>query len=137
MLLELWALPVLVELYLKMAQVDKAAECVTRGFDLLKPDRNWYGLAAPTHLAKGMLASARKSRDEAEKSFDKAVEINRRYQLPWDEAKTLYEWGLMHLARSKGGVREKAQEKLGAALEIFQRVAAKKDVQKVLAARTP
>jgi hypothetical protein len=43
----------------------------------------------------------------------------------------------MHLARGTAGVREKAQEKLGAALEIFQRVAAKKDVEKVLAARTP
>ena len=61
------------------------------------------------------------------------MEINRRYQLPWDEARTLYEWGLMHVARSKAGGREKAQEKLGQALEIFRRVEARKDVEKVLA----
>ena len=136
-LLELWVLPVVAQLYLKMAQVDKAAECVMRGFELLKPDQNWYGLSAPTYLAQGMLASARKNWGEAEQSFDKAVEINRRYQLPWDEAKTLHEWGLMHLARGRAGAREKAQEKVGAALEIFQRLEAKKDVEKVLAGRTP
>ncbi|MBI3029848.1 MAG: hypothetical protein HYY64_10085 [Candidatus Rokubacteria bacterium] len=133
-LFELWVLPVLAELYLKMGQADKAAEYMARGFELLQPDQSWYGLPAPMYLAKGMLASAGKKWDEAEKSFEKAVEINRRYQLPWDEAKTLYEWGLMHLARGKPGDREQAQAKLGSALEIFRRVEAKKDVEKVLAA---
>lgn len=133
-LFELWVLPVLAELYLKMGEPAKADECVERGFDLLKPDQNWYGLPAPLHLAKGMLATARKNWDEAERSFETAIEINRRYQLPWDEAKTLYEWGLMHRERGKAADREKAQEKLGSALEIFQRVEARNDVEKVLAA---
>ncbi|MFQ5828616.1 MAG: AAA family ATPase [Candidatus Methylomirabilia bacterium] len=132
-LFELWVLPVLVELYLKMEQAAKAREHVTRGFELLKPDQNWYGLPAPMYLAQGILASAGKNWDEAGKSFDKAVAINRRYELPWDEAKVLYEWGQMLLARGKAGDRENARGKLDSALEIFQRVAARKDVEKVLA----
>jgi len=129
---ELWVLPLLAELYLKIGQPDKAAEYVDRGFELMKPDRSWYGLPAPIHLAKGMLAAARKDWSTAAESFDKAIQINRQYQLPWDEAKTLYERGLMYLARGGKGDREKAHEDLDEALAIFQKVGAKKDVEKVL-----
>ncbi|MBI4609543.1 MAG: AAA family ATPase [Candidatus Rokubacteria bacterium] len=133
-LFELWVLPVLVELYLKIGQMAKAAENVARGFELLKPGQNWYGLAGPVYLAKGMFGSASRNWEEATSAFEKAVAINRQYQLPWDEAEALYEWGLMHLARGEAGDREAAREKLNRSLEIFQHVGAKKDVEKVLAA---
>jgi tetratricopeptide (TPR) repeat protein len=129
---ELWVLPVLAELYLKMSQPDKAAEYVDRGFELMKPEQNWYGLPAPVYLAKGMLATARKDWDTATDSFDTAIQINRRYQLPWDEARTLYERGLMYLARGGQGDRDKAHEDLDEALAIFQKVGARKDVEKAL-----
>jgi tetratricopeptide (TPR) repeat protein len=131
-LFELWVLPVLAELCLRMDQPDKAAEYVDRGFELMKPDQNWYGLPAPVYLARGMLATARKRWDTATESFDKAIEMNRQYQLPWDEARTLYERGLMYLARGGQGDREKAHEDLDEALAIFQKVRAKKDAEKVL-----
>jgi tetratricopeptide (TPR) repeat protein len=131
-LFELWVLPVLAELYLKMGQPDKAAEYVDRGFELMKPEQNWYGLPAPIYMAKGMLATARKNWDTATDSFDKAIQIDRQYQLPWDEAKTLYERGLMYLARGGKGDREKAHEDLDEALAIFQKVGAKKDAEKAL-----
>lgn len=131
-LFELWVLPVLAELYLKTGQPDKAAEYVNRGFELMKPDQNWYGLPAPMYLARGMLATAQKDWDTATESFDKAVQINRQYQLPWDEAKTLYERGLMYLARGGKGDRDKAHEDLDEALAVFQKVGAKKDAEKVL-----
>jgi tetratricopeptide (TPR) repeat protein len=129
---ELWVLPVLAELYLKMGKPDKAAEYVDRGFELMKPDKNWYGLPAPIYLTKGMLATARQDWRTAAESFDRAIQINRQYQLPWDEARTLYEQGLMYLARNGKGDREKAHEDLDEALAIFQKVGAKKDVEKVL-----
>jgi len=129
---ELWVLPVLSELYLKMGKPEKAADYVNRGFELLKPDQNWYGLPAPMYLARGMLAAARQDWGAAAESFDKAIQINRQYQLPWDEAKTLYERGLMYLSRGRKADREKAHEDLDEALAIFQKVGAKKDVEKVL-----
>ncbi|HXZ30599.1 MAG TPA: tetratricopeptide repeat protein, partial [Dehalococcoidia bacterium] len=131
-LFELWVLPVLAELYLKTGQLEKMAEYVNRGFELMKPDQNWYGLPAPVYLAKGMLATARRDWGTAAESFDKAIQINRQYQLPWDEAKTLYERGLMYLARGGKGDRDKAHEDLDEALAIFQKVGAKKDAEKVL-----
>ncbi len=84
------------------------------------------------YLARGMLAAAGQDWGTAVESFDKSVQINRQYQLPWDEAKTLYERGLMHLAHGRKGDREKAREGLDEALGIFQRVGARKDVEKVL-----
>jgi tetratricopeptide (TPR) repeat protein len=131
-LFELWVLPGLAELCLKMGQPDKAAEYVDRGFELMKPDQNWYGLPAPMYLARGMLATARKDWDTATDAFDKAIEINRQYQLPWDEARTLYERGLMYLARGGQADRDKAHEDLDEALAVFQKVGARKDVEKVL-----
>lgn len=131
-LFELWVLPVLAELHLKMGQPDKGAEHVDRGFEVMKPNQNWYGLPAPMHLARGMLATVRKDWGTATESFDKAIQINRQYQLPWDEARTLYERGLMYLARGGRGDRDKAHEDLDEALAIFQKVGAKKDAEKVL-----
>jgi tetratricopeptide (TPR) repeat protein len=131
-LFELWVLPVLAELYLKMSQSEKTAEYVDRGFELMKPDQNWYGLPAPMYLAKSMLATAQRDWRTAAESFDKAIQINRQYQLPWDEAKALYERGLMYLSRGRKVDRDKAHEDLDEALAIFQKVGAKKDVEKVL-----
>jgi len=105
---------------------------VDRGFELLQQDQNWYGLPAPIYLAKGMLATARQDWGTAAESFDRAIQINRQYQLPWDEARTLYERGLMYLARGGKGDREKAHEDMDEVLAIFQKVGAKKDVEKVL-----
>jgi len=76
--------------------------------------------------------SARKDWGTAAESFDRTIQINRQYRLPWDEARTLYERGLMYLARCGKGDRDKAHEDLDEALAIFQKVGAKKDVQKVL-----
>ncbi len=131
-LFELWVLPVLAELYLKMEQPTKAAGYVENGFNLLQTDRNWYGLSAPMYLAKGMLASAQKKWDEADKSFSEAVIINQQYELPWDAAKTLHEWGLMYAHKRD---KESAYEKLDEALALFQKIGAKKDVEKTLAAK--
>jgi tetratricopeptide (TPR) repeat protein len=128
---ELWVLPVLCELYLKMKQPEKAAGYVDRGFELLKPDQNWYGLPAPIYMAKGMLATQKQDWKTATEFFEKAIHLNRQYQLPWDEAKTFYELGMMFLGKDRAGDRESAREKFGRALEIFERIEAKRDIEKV------
>jgi tetratricopeptide (TPR) repeat protein len=128
---ELWVLPVLCELYLKMKQPEKAAGFVDRGFELLKPNQKWYGLPAPLYTAKGMLATQKQDWKTATEFFEKAIHLNRQYQLPWDEAKTFYELGMMFLGKDRAGDRESAREKFGRALEIFERIEAKRDIEKV------
>ena len=52
--------------------------------------------------------------------------------VPWDESKTLYDWGVMFIERNRAGDRESAFEKFDRALEIFERIKAKKDIEKVI-----
>jgi tetratricopeptide (TPR) repeat protein len=129
---ELWVLPVLCELNLKMGQPDKAAGYVDRGFELLKPDQNWFGLPALIYMAKGMLAKEKQDWKTATEFFEKSIHLNRKYQLLWDEAKTCYEFGMMFMARNRTEDRESAHQKCDYALEIFERIGAKKDIEKVL-----
>jgi predicted ATPase len=129
---ELWVLPVICSLYLKVGRPEKATEYVERGFELLKPDQNWYGLPAPIYLSKAMLKAELQDWETATGFFEKAIHLNREYELLWDEAKTLYEWGLMFMGRNRAGNRESAFEKFDRALEIFERIKAKKDIEKIL-----
>lgn len=131
-LLELWALPVLAEIYLAIEQPAKAADVVARGFELLAPGKSWYGLPAPIHLASGMLATSLGQWDDADESFERALAINRQFGLPYDEARTHYEWSRMRRARNRAGDREAADDHLASALEIFRAIGAKRAVTKIL-----
>jgi tetratricopeptide (TPR) repeat protein len=130
-LFELWVLPVLGELYLETDRRDRAAGCVDRGEALLRPAGSWYGLPAGIHLARGMLARERREWVAAEAAFERAVEVNREHDLPWDEAKALSEWGRMLVARAAPGDRARARERSGAALDLFERVGARRHAEEV------
>ena len=132
MLFELWILPVLCELYLTTDRAELAAESVERGFALLAPNRNWYGLAAGMHLARGMLARDHRDWDDADASFEQAVAINHDQSLPWDEAKALYEWAQMAAVRDRAGDRDAARERRRRARSIFEHIGARKDVEKII-----
>ena len=118
---ELWVLPVLAELQLRTGAPDQAAETVRRAFELIDPDRNWYGLPAPLYLARGRVAQARGELQDAADCYRQAVEINRKWQLPWDEAKALEAWG-----RIPGNERRS-----GEALEIFTRLGAVREIERL------
>jgi DNA-binding NarL/FixJ family response regulator len=83
-------------------------------------------------LAEAMLATAEKHWPEAEAAFQRALEINSQYHLPYYEAKTLLEWGRMYLARRGPGDVEHGMQLLNQALPIFQRIQAQKMVEKVV-----
>jgi len=110
-----------------------AKQDTQRGFDLLEPGRNWYGLPAPVWLAHGMLASTQGRWDEATRAFEQAISINRQYRLPYDEAKVLREYGLMYLARHGDGDPELAHTKLQASSTLFETVGAQREVERILA----
>jgi tetratricopeptide (TPR) repeat protein len=130
-LLELWALPVLGELHLRGDHSEQVGPVLQRGFALLEPGRRWYGLPGPLFLVKGMLAGAERRWKDAAAAFDEAVALARRHHLPWDEARALYEQAQVHVAQ--GGVDDRAEagRLFGMSLELFQRVGAVKDAEKV------
>jgi len=129
---ELWVIPSICEVHLKKGQLEKAKEYINRGFELLKPDQNWYGLAAPLYLLKAILAAKERSWDMAAKYFAKAYQLNQKYELPWDEAKTNYEWGKMLIARSQRDDEKNARKKFSRSMDIFQRMGIEDDAVKRL-----
>jgi len=48
-------------------------------------------------------------------------------------AELLYEYGLMYLDRNEEGDKEKAYSLLNQALEIYQKIDAKKKIEKIIA----
>jgi DNA-binding CsgD family transcriptional regulator len=106
-----------------------------RAREIFSLSRDWYGLAAEVHLAEGILAAAQQRWPEAQAAFQRSVEINRRYHLPYYEARSLLEWGEMRLSRHGPGDRDKGMQLLDQASAIFQRIQAKKMVEKVLGLR--
>jgi tetratricopeptide (TPR) repeat protein len=131
---QLWVLPSLAELYVETHRLDEARRCIEDAATLMASGRNWYGLPGGIHLSRALVAAGEGQWNEAERECEAAVAVDRRYELPFDEAKALATWGRMSLSRAASGDRERARERLGAALKIFQRVGAVKEAHKVLAA---
>jgi DNA-binding CsgD family transcriptional regulator len=128
---ELYVRALLTQVCVQTGELAEAAEHLGRACEILSLSPDWLGLAAEVHLAEGVLAIAEKRWQEAEAAFQQAVEINRQYHLPYYEAKALLEWGQMYLLRNNPGDWEKGLELLGQALAIFQRIQARKMVEKV------
>jgi tetratricopeptide (TPR) repeat protein len=151
---ELYARALLTQVCSKSGELEEATAHMRRAREIFSLSPDWLGLAAEVCHAEGVLATAQQRWKEAEAAFQKAVEINRQYHLPYYEARSLLEWGEMYLARGKGAAsgaptsgvaggippgqdRELGMELLDQALAIFQRVQAKKMVEKVLARKEP
>lgn len=81
----------------------------------------------------GTLAATQKHWQAAEEAFQKAVDINRQYRLPYYEARSLLELAEMHLFRGESGDCEKGMLLLDQSLSIFQGMGAAKMAERVLA----
>jgi DNA-binding CsgD family transcriptional regulator len=128
---ELLACALLAQIECAVAELDQAAGHLRRAQEILSQGSGWRGLAAEVDLAEAVLATAEKHWPEAEAAFQRAVEINRQYHLPYYEAKTLLEWGHMYLSRRGPGDVGRGMQLLNQALPIFQRIQAQKMVEKV------
>ena len=109
-----------------MRHLSRAQEIVSNGED-------WRGLAAEVCQSEAALATAEERWDDAEVAFQTASEINRRYHLPYYQARCLMEWGRMCLSRNDPGDRAQATALLDQALGIFQDIQASKMVERVVA----
>jgi tetratricopeptide (TPR) repeat protein len=129
---ELHLRTILVQARSALGELEEAQNDLQRCNEILSNGEDWRGLAAEVYQAEGILRTDEKRWPEAEAAFQKAVEINRQYHLPYFEAKTLFERGQMCLSRNESGDRDRGMQLLDEALAIFQRVPAKKMVEKVL-----
>jgi tetratricopeptide (TPR) repeat protein/KaiC/GvpD/RAD55 family RecA-like ATPase len=126
--------PALSRLYLKKGEIWKAEELIEKSYGYVAKTRNIVDLSY-IESVKGMLLREQKSWEQSiqhfEKSFQgyKSMNAQKWYIFPF--AELLYEYGLAYLERNEEGDKEKANELLNQAFELWQRTGARKKVEKI------
>jgi tetratricopeptide (TPR) repeat protein len=134
-LCEMEARPELSLLLVELQSLSEAQLHLARCREIMAEGEDWRGLAGSVACAEGVVAAAEGKYEDAETKFGRAIEIFREYQGPFDEAEVLYNWGR---ALNKSGERERANDKLDAAVEIYRRCGAgERWVERVEAVRAP
>ena len=130
---EIWARRELALLLADAGRLEDAEAHLDRCREVLAGGEDWRGLAGRVAAAEAVVLVARHRVEEAEAHFTAALEIFRRYTLPWGEAETLRRWGIVRL---HAGDRRGAVEKLAAAAEVYRRCGAGANwIEPVLAAK--
>jgi len=121
--------------YIELGEIEKANNLIDglHKFALEIKDKD---LLAAADALRAMLFRAQKkwkeSIDHFEKSLQEFETLNaRRWRMYWFTKMVLYEYARVYMERDQEGDREKAHDLLNQALEIFQKMGAKKDVEKV------
>jgi tetratricopeptide (TPR) repeat protein len=104
-------------LYAETQRPEQAHPHLERCREVIAAGEDWRGLVGHVERAEGAVAAAEARFEVADQQFASAVEIFRRYQVPFEEAETLHYWGRALLAAGDSG---RALEKLDAAMEIYQ-----------------
>ncbi|MCK4435307.1 tetratricopeptide repeat protein, partial [Candidatus Bathyarchaeota archaeon] len=121
--------------YIELGDMEKAKSLINslHKFGVEIEDKE---LIASVDTLKAMQYRAQKKWEESIKHFEKSLQkheaINaRRWNVYWFARMVLYEYARVYLERDCEGDREKAHNLLNQALEIFQKMGAKKDIEKV------
>ena len=96
------------------------------------------GYMANVYTLKGILSRAQKKWEEAIEYFEKSLKQHEamnasRWNAYWLAKMVFCEYARVYLERNQEGDREKAQGLLDQALEILQKMGAKKDIEKIMA----
>ena len=121
--------------YIELHEIDKARTLLDDLHKLAHEKQNKQ-LIADEDATRAMLLRAEKKWNESIELFEKSLQeyeaLGARQWNVYGLAKyVLYEYARMYLERNQEGDKEKARDLLNQALEIFQKMGAKKDVEKV------
>jgi tetratricopeptide (TPR) repeat protein len=127
--------PVSATILVENGHLDAAERDLVRCREIMAAGEDWRGLTGTVLLAEAVLAAAQGKFKGADTHFEKATEIFRRYQVPFEEADALYYWGrTLH----GSGDHARANEKLDAAIAIYNRCGAgERWIDRIEAARAP
>jgi tetratricopeptide (TPR) repeat protein/KaiC/GvpD/RAD55 family RecA-like ATPase len=119
---------------IELGEIDKARTLLD---DLLKfaHEKQDKQLIADEDATRAMLLRAEKKWNESIELFEKSLQEYealgaRQWNVYWLAKYILYEYARMYLERDQPGDREKAGKLLNQALEIYQKLGAKKDIEK-------
>jgi len=134
---KMWDSQWLIWTYIELGEIEKAQNLIdsVQKFALEVKDKL---LIAVADALRAMLFRAQKQWKESIEHFEKSLQefeaINARRWYVYLFAKILlYEYARVYLERNEEGDREKANNLLNQALEIFQELDAKKDIEKIIA----
>jgi DNA-binding CsgD family transcriptional regulator len=112
--------PGLAVAYAAQGRLDEARAEVDRCREIMALGEDWRGAAGCVILADAVLAAAGRRMEDAEGLLEQAIEILRRYQLPWNEADGLLLWAEL-LSAHGHRYRAPALERVDAAIDIYTR----------------
>jgi serine/threonine protein kinase/Tfp pilus assembly protein PilF len=123
--------------YIELGEIDKARTLLDdlHKFAQEKQDKQ---LIANEDATRAMLLRAEKKWNESLELFEKSLQEYealraRQWNVYWLAKYILYEYARVYLERDQPGDREKADKLLNQALEIYQKLSAKKDIEKIIA----
>jgi tetratricopeptide (TPR) repeat protein/tRNA A-37 threonylcarbamoyl transferase component Bud32 len=123
--------------YVELGEKEKAENLLDKMQEMaLEKDRK--DLIATSDGLKAMLFRAEKKFEESVQLFEKSLQEfealdARHWNVYWFAKMVLCEYARTYLERNQEGDREKAYNLLNQALEIFQKIDAKKDIERIIA----
>jgi DNA-binding CsgD family transcriptional regulator len=102
----------------EQGDVSESRSHLTRCGEILDGREDWRGLAGRVGLADAVATAAEGNAEHADAGFTDAIQLCRRYALPWDEADAFRWWAS---ALKRAGRMLDASAKLESALEIYAR----------------
>jgi tetratricopeptide (TPR) repeat protein len=127
----------LVLIHLELGEIEKAKNLVD-DLQQYAHEKNDKQLIANADLSRAVQFRAQKRWEESIEYFEKCLQefeaLNaRRWNVYMFARYVLFEYARVYLERDQKGDREKAYNLLNQAFEIFERLGAKKDIEKILA----
>jgi len=126
--------PALSRLYLKRGEIERAKELIEKTREYATKAKNRLAIFY-AEMLKAMVLREQKSWEPSIQLFEKSLQGYKSLNLQkWrlDRfAELLYEYGLMHLARNGESDRERGYSLLSQALEIYERMDARKKIEKI------
>jgi len=132
-----WGFPWLIWTYIELGEFEKAKNLIDR-LHRFALETEYKEFMAATDVVKAMLFRAQKKWKESIEYFEKGLKEHealnaRRWNLYRFAKMVLCEYARVYLERSQEGDREKAHNLLNQALEIFQKLGAKREIEKIIA----
>jgi transcriptional regulator with XRE-family HTH domain/tetratricopeptide (TPR) repeat protein len=119
-------LPVLAWAYLERGDVDQAARVVTDAIERARAEQHRLSLVDALRI-QAMVVLRQGHWAEASQALEEGLALAQRIGYPYAEARLQQVYGQMHAQR---GDRAAARERLDAALVIFRRLGARKDIER-------
>jgi len=127
--------PTLSRLLLKKGEIEKAKELIEKTYEFAAKSTENLPIAI-AEMLQGMLFSGQKDWNKSIQHFERSLQLyedmNAQKWYVQDFANLLFEYGLMYLDRNEESDKEKAHSLLNQALDMFQKMSAKKRVEKTV-----